>query len=510
MFKKILLGLMLLSAAADVKAAVLKQTQHNAVEVSATETADTIMVNVKLSPKAGWQIYSHMPGEVGQPTEVEWTLFNHQLLSEKWSEGKDVIYEGFGINVYREPAYYNAVLSKAKGSMPKFKISWMACKGECVPETLFFELTPEVFATSLSTAASKETLSSTSEISAVQSENSLPQATDETWFNILLFAFLGGLVLNFMPCVFPILFIKIMSVVKQKDKSKNVKEAFEYALGVMACFALMAAVLAWLKQNGAAVGWGFQLQSPYFVASMAVLFLVLALMFLDVIKFNWSLKYMPAGSFMTGLLAVLIASPCTAPFMGAAVGWALTSERSPYFYYPVFLALGAGYALPFFLAGIYPQFLQKIMPKPGKWMNVLKKIFALPMLATCAWLVWILMGDVNKPEEIWISYRPERVENALNNGEKVLINFTAKWCITCLVNEKAVFSSKEFAKLAKKNKVRLIKADWTNHSAQIAEALAKYGRSSIPLYVYYDEGGNYKLLPQMPSLDDFKKAFSGK
>ncbi len=510
MLKKILLAILLLGAAADVKAAVLKQTPHNTVEVSAVEGVDTIKVNIKLSPKTGWQIYSHTPGEVGQPTEVEWTLFNHQLLSEIWSDGKDVIYEGFGINVYREPAYYEAILSKAMGNMPKLKVSWMACKGECVPETLWFELNPEVFAKSLLTPENKIQGLTDMQISAVQSENPLPQTSDEPWFNILLFAFLGGLVLNFMPCVFPILFIKIMSVVKQKDKSKNIREAFEYAFGVIVCFVFMAAILAWLKQNGAAVGWGFQLQSPYFVASMAVLFLILALMFLDVIKFNWSLKYMPAGSFMTGLLAVLIASPCTAPFMGAAVGWALTSERSPYFYYPVFLALGVGYALPFFVAGIYPQFLQKIMPKPGKWMNVLKKIFALPMLATCAWLVWVLVGDVNKPEEIWISYRPERVENALRNGDKVLINFTAKWCITCLVNEKSVFSTKEFAKLANRNKVRLIKADWTNHSGEIAEALAKYGRSSIPLYVYYDAEGSYKLLPQMPSLDDFKKVFTGK
>ena len=485
-----------------------KQTQHNAVEVFASEDEKTINVGVKLEPLNGWQIYSHNPGEIGMPTEVEWNLFNHELLSETWPDGKDVIYEGYGINVYREPVVYKAVLSRADGNLPKFKISWMACKGECVPETLFFELTPEVFTENnipvVQSVSAKADISETKEKAEPQKEENY------SWLSILLFAFAGGLILNFMPCVFPILFIKILNVAKQKDKAKNVKEAFEYAAGVLVCFALMAGILSWLKQNGIAVGWGFQLQSPYFVASMAILFFVLALMFLDIIKISWSLKYMPAGSFMTGLLAVLIASPCTAPFMGAAVGWALTSEKASYFYYPVFLALGAGYALPFFLAGIYPHFLQRIMPKPGKWMEVLKKVFALPMFATCAWLVWVLAADVNKPEEIWVSYRPERVEYALNNGEKVLINFTAKWCITCLVNEKAVFSSKDFAKLAKKNKVRLIKADWTNHSSEIADALAKYGRSSIPLYVYYSQKGKYELLPQMPSLKDFEKAFSGK
>ena len=233
-------------------------------------------------------------------------------------------------------------------------------------------------------------------------------------------------------------------------------------------------------------------------------------MFLNVIKVNWSLKYLPAGSFMTGLLAVLIASPCTAPFMGAAVGWALTTDRPAYFYYPVFLMLGAGYALPFFLAGIYPAALKKILPRPGRWMEVVKKLFALPMLATCGWLLWVLWSGAETVPSAWEPYRPEKVEAALEKGEKVLLNFTAKWCITCLVNEKSVLSGQDFARLAKKHKVRLFKADWTNRSPEISRALAAFGRSSIPLYVYYDGKGNYKLLPQLPDLDDFREAFSGR
>lgn len=514
--KKILLRILpvvvLLFAAAGAEAAVRKETPRNAVEVSAVENGGEIKVNLKIEPQNGWQIYSHNPGDIGLPTKVKWKLHDHRLVSEEWSEGEDIIYEGYGLNVYRRPAAYAAVLAKAGGEMPDLEISWMACNGECVPESLVFKLTPEVFAAMPAVSAS-EVFTAVSEQGRKDSSNTAGAALPETnngWLEILLLAFAGGVVLNFMPCVFPILFIKIMSVTKEKDRRRNVAEAFQYAAGVLSCFAVIAAVLAWLRRGGAEIGWGFQLQSPYFVAAMALLFFLLALMFLNVIKFNWSLKYLPAGSFMTGLLAVLIASPCTAPFMGAAVGWAITTERPAYFYYPVFLALGAGYALPFFLAGIYPAALQKILPRPGKWMEIVKKLFALPMLMTCGWLLWVLWSGAEAVPSKWEVYQPQKVETVLKNGEKVLINFTAKWCITCLVNEKTIFSGREFARLVKKHNVRLFKADWTNRSPEISRALAAFGRSSIPLYVYYDGKGGYQLLPQLPDTEDFERLFNGK
>ncbi len=492
--------------AVDVSAAVRKETPRNAVEVSAVEDGGQIRVKLKIEPQNGWQIYSNKPGEVGLPTTVKWRLYDHRLVAEEWSAGEDILYEGYGLNVYRQPAAYSAVLDKATGEMPDLEISWMACNGECVPESLAFKLTPAVFAAAASPAPDEqETLNV--RITAAPDEQG---GYGEGWLKILLLAFAGGIVLNFMPCVFPILFIKMMSVAKEKERRRHVIDAFQYAGGVLSCFALTAAALSWLRQRGMEIGWGFQLQSAYFVGAMALLFLLLALMFLNVVKVNWSLKYLPAGSYMTGFLAVLIASPCTAPFMGAAVGWALTTEQPPYFYYPVFLMLGTGYALPFFLAGLYPDALKKILPQPGRWMDVVKKLFAIPMLMTCVWLLWVLRNNSDAATSSWEPYRQEKVEKALQSREKVLINFTAKWCITCLVNEKSVFSGQKFARLANKYKVRLFKADWTNRNPEIARALAAFGRSSIPLYVYYDEKGNYQLLPQLPDMDDFKKVFSGR
>lgn len=141
-----MLPLVLAFAAAGADAAVRKQTPRNAVEVSAVEDGGQIRVKLKIEPQNGWQIYSHNPGEVGLPTKVEWRLYDHRLVAEEWSEGEDIIYEGYGLNVYRRPASYSAVLDKAAGEMPDLEISWMACNGECVPESLAFKLTPEVFA----------------------------------------------------------------------------------------------------------------------------------------------------------------------------------------------------------------------------------------------------------------------------------------------------------------------------------------------------------------------------
>ncbi len=254
---------------AEAGAAVKKQTLRNSVEVSAVEKEDRIEVRLKIEPQNGWQIYSHQPGDVGLPTDVKWNLYDHRLVSEQWSEGEDVIYEGFGLNVYRKPAWYTAMLGKAAGEMPDLEISWMACKGECVPESLIFKLTPEVFAHLMPSQGDEIRAAPVSEafyrsqLLPASQPKTPPAATEKGWLSILLLAFGGGIVLNFMPCVFPILFIKIMSIAGRKSKRRNVTEAFQYLGGVLSCFLLMAALLAWLRHRGADIGWGFQLQSPY-------------------------------------------------------------------------------------------------------------------------------------------------------------------------------------------------------------------------------------------------------
>ena len=215
-----------------------------------------------------------------------------------------------------------------------------------------------------------------------------------------------------------------------------------------------------------------------------------------------SFKRQKINAFMTGFFAVLIASPCTGPFMGIAIGYTLS--KPIYVYYPVFLALSVGYALPFVLAGLFPKFIHKFLPKPGKWMDILKKIFSIPVLLTVVWLFWVLFNQVNdrkglQPSNIlWQKYDAAKVEQLVEDGEKVFVDFTAKWCITCLANEKIALQSEEFEALVKKHRIQTFKADWTSKSADIALALASYGRNSIPLYVYYkDRNSEPVILPQL-------------
>ena len=247
-----------------------------------------------------------------------------------------------------------------------------------------------------------------------------------------------------------------------------------------------------------------------FVSLMMALFLVIALLLLDILHFNnplanaagrLSFNNRLLSSFMTGFLAVLIASPCTAPFMGIAIGYTLSAPAAAY--YPVFLALGLGYALPFALVHLYPQPIHKILPKPGKWMLVLKKIMAVPVLLTVVWLGWVLYAQLRQNtlaslDEQWMVYDEQRIAARLRNKQPVFIDFTAKWCLTCLLNKKTSLQSEEFAALVKKHNIALYTADWTNNDAKIAAALAKYGRNSIPLYVYYDgKSDDYLILPPL-------------
>ena len=328
-----------------------------------------------------------------------------------------------------------------------------------------------------------------------------PQTEDEPWFLIFLLSFLGGMVLNFMPCVFPVLSLKALALV-HNPKPKS--HALQYLSGVLCCFGLMACLLIALRQSGVALGWGFQLQSPVFVSIMLGIFIFVCLLMLGIIKIKGRLqgfleRFSAANSFLTGLVSVLIASPCSGPLLGATVGYALLS--APQACLPIFLTMGLGYALPFTLMEAYPHVISRFLPAPGKWMQTLSRILAVPVFLTCLWLAWLLahllwLGG-SKAESVWQPYDKARIENLLAENKPVFIDFGAKWCLTCLINEKAVLDMPEFQERAKACGISLFKADWTNQSKDITQALASYARASVPLYVYYPAGKNYEIWPQI-------------
>lgn len=345
---------------------------------------------------------------------------------------------------------------------------------------------------------------------------SLPKgARDNTFFYYILTAFIAGLILNLMPCVLPVLGLKALYLAQNGQKASAVS-AFMYLIGVIASFLALSGILFYLRQKGVEMGWGFQLQSPVFNIILFLLFFVIFLNLTDKLPLpdkcaDYLHKLAGNKSFLTGFFAVIIACPCTGPFMGAALGYAITQPAPVYF--GIFIALAFGYALPYTLIELFPKFFLRYIPKPGAWMITLKRILALPIALTCFWLAWVIYNQL-KPEAMpldirWEKYSAETVKEAVNNNEAVFINFTAKWCLVCLLNDRTTLSSDNFKQLAEETGTRLFKADWTNRSEEIRDALKSYGRNSIPLYVYHSgKKQTPAILPQILTIDIVREYFT--
>ena len=358
----------------------------------------------------------------------------------------------------------------------------------------------------------------------------------------LITAFIAGLILNLMPCVLPVLSLKALYLV-QNRRHASPFSALAYVAGVVSSFMLLAGILFFLRELGSGLGWGFQLQSPVFNAILLLLFFLIFLNLTDRLPLPDSCadtlsRLAGKQSFLTGFFSVVIACPCTGPFMGAAIGYAVAKPALIYF--GIFLALSLGYALPYALIEMCPGFFLKYIPKPGHWMITMKRILALPILLTCFWLGWVIFnqfrpGDADVPpaadiisaddtisadgtsspgispsadaaaEPVWEPYTPAKVADALAARRPVFINFTAKWCLVCLLNDKTSLSTETFRRLVAEKNIALFKADWTNRDETIRNALKTYGRNSIPLYVWYPAGKQTPvLLPQILTPDILK------
>ncbi len=388
----------------------------------------------------------------------------------------------------------------------------------------------------------------------------------------LLYAFLGGMILNLMPCVFPVLSIKVLGFVQQsgEDKGKVLKHGLAFTVGVLASFWVLAGTLIALRSAGESLGWGFQLQQPEFVVVMLVVMFLFGLSMAGVFEMGTSAISLQGkvkgdglgGSFFSGVIATAVATPCTGPFMGQALGYALT--LSAFQSLTVFTFLALGMATPYLVLSANPALINKL-PRPGAWMETFKQVMSFPMFATCIWLVWLLgahVGNDGLPfvlggllvvaigawiygrwstpmrkkttqrfasvlalltvlggiwmmlprenadgeEEIaWRAYSPALVEELSRSGKPVFVDFTADWCLTCKANEVRLFRSDEVLQQIKQREVQLVQGDWTKKDGVITEALAKYGRSSVPLYLLYDgkPGSEPKVLPQVLSPDAF-------
>ena len=370
----------------------------------------------------------------------------------------------------------------------------------------------------------------------------------------ILFSLIGGLLLNLMPCVFPVISLKILNFINHsKNKTQTSLHGFAFSSGSILMFVLIGLSVVLLKGLGMDIGWGYQLQSPLVVSLLIFLFIFLAGFFLLNVNFLNSLLSMGSSgistpsymnSFGTGFLAVIVATPCTAPFMGSALGFAILQPGFSSFL--IFLSLGVGFSLPYILLSIFPSMLS-LLPRPGIWMETFKQFMAFPMILTALWLVWVLSSQIDSFQLVlvllgislivffyWLNqlkisskiglqfrnviylvvlvslfftlpiqkasfqhdnnvFSDEELAKRLAKGP-VFLNFTADWCITCKVNERVALKTEETLKFFEKKNIFYLEADWTNKNELIAKKLASFGRSSIPLYIYFPDDKSVPII----------------
>jgi len=395
------------------------------------------------------------------------------------------------------------------------------------------------------------------------STGTTPSPSTPNLARIIALAFLGGLILNLMPCVFPVLFLKGLALVQSgaEERHRLRTHGIVYTAGILVSFWILVGVLLTLRGAGARLGWGFQFQSPVFLSLMAGLLFFLGLSLAGQFEIGLSLtsaggglaaKQGYTGSFFTGVLAVIVATPCTAPFMGVAIGYALAQPAAVTF--AVFTALALGLAAPYAILTLQPAWT-RVLPRPGAWMEVLRQVVSVPIFGTVIWLAWVLANAYGatllaallvgflliaiagwflgrwptkrwatviaaiilvavvgwnvviprsvvipgfrpdkvltvrmEPGSYWDSWSPEKVNQNLSEGRPVFVDFTASWCLSCQVNERVALTKPEVMKAFADSHVVLLKADWTQHDDAITDTLAKLGRSGVPAYAIYVPG----------------------
>ncbi|WP_446028673.1 protein-disulfide reductase DsbD family protein [Lelliottia amnigena] len=380
----------------------------------------------------------------------------------------------------------------------------------------------------------------------------------------ILAAFLGGIILNFMPCVFPVISLKALGIMRHQGNSASARtEGLGFLAGVIFTMMVLAAVLLALRAGGTAVGWGFQLQSPLVISILALIILGAALNLLGVFEVGLSLQRageisLGRGAFvrsaLTGALAIIVATPCSAPFMAGAIGYALV--QPPVVSLAIFLSLALGFAAPFTVVSLFPAIARRL-PRPGAWMDFLKKGLAFPMLGAFAWLVWVLaqqagtaalaallacavivsfaawlygiaqrrryqgqsykillaftvaffavavapLPSVMKKGEALtarqntenvtpVKWSPQNVDAMRGHGKAIFVNFTASWCITCQVNDRTSLSTQAVKQAMARTGTVYMVADSTSFNADIDDAMNRFGQGGLPLYVVYPADGS--------------------
>jgi len=558
-------------------------------EEDSIESNHPFWVAVHIQLEKDWHVYWKKPGDTGLPLSIEWMLptgFQSSPLlwpsPEKWEVGGIT---GLG---YQEEAILLAQITppqqidKDKKNSIQAKIDWVACSStSCQPGSTVVTLSlsadkniferarikiPQNKEEAVGYLAEEDSLVSlldTSEKQMQQGVISSKYAFDGGLGFALLFAFVGGLILNLMPCVLPVISLKLMSFANMAGQRRylTMQHGILFSVGVICSFWLLASIMYGLQIYGKTVGWGFQLQEPWFVIILASILFVFSLNLFGLFEWGTSIaswagqaqanaQKLPSrvGSFFSGILATVVATPCTGPFLGSAIGFAMTLPLADSLL--IFTSLGMGMSFPYLLVTFFPS-LFRFLPKPGRWMEIFKQLMGFMLLATVLWLLWVFSAQTNalaliyilvgffffgmgawiygvgcsplcsrtkrycnsvlvfffvlfgcqsigsalhygkelphlaqQESEGWENFSIERIAQLKREGVPFLIDFTAKWCLICQTNH-LVLSSEEISKQLEQLGVVKIKADWTKNDPNITKELQKYGRNSVPLYVLH-------------------------
>ncbi len=534
-----------------------------------------IVLGLDFNLPSGWKIYSQNSTDIGIPPQLNFSgsdnYQKHEIIWPKAKEGQ----ENFGSEVIKYHYYDGRVIlpvivdvsNISDTNKIKVAVHYSICNNVCIPVQQNFEL-------SLQKNIQTDILQQIQQFSTIQLLPTTPSSPldfinlnnpikKKLSLTIIIGAVIGGLILNIMPCVLPVLSIKLMSVLKHSGAHIN-KIRFSFfatILGIIFCFSVLAIITFIIKSTTISLGWGFQFQNPYFLIFMiAILVLftaqlcgffeievnsVLASILNKKISKQESQKHIFLPNFLSGILAVLLATPCSAPFLGTAISFAFTQNFSTIFL--IFICIGFGFALPYILLIITPQFI-KLLPKPGPWMQKTKQIMAGMLGATVIWLISILTENIGvvasfivflanllmfyclkskiknkikifsllilftvsivvpmkfhyhkKAQEdaynsLWFTFDESILNNLVKEQKTVLIDITAKWCITCHANKILVLKSPEIVELLKSGQVVGLKADITSPDQDIINFMKKHNRVAIPFNAVYGPNAQNGLL----------------
>ena len=459
------------------------------------------------------------------------------------------------------------------------QMTWVIAAGpESAPRAPAVEVTTPVSGTWPALATASPSASVSPALAKALADNAkTPAPNSGSWGSLvlaLLGAFVGGLLLNLMPCVFPVLAIKVLGFAQPgHGRAEHRAAGLAYTAGVVLSFLLLGGLLLGLRAAGEQLGWGFQLQSPTVVAGLALLFTLLGLNLAGFFEFGqmvpsrlagWQSRHATVNAGLSGVLAVAVASPCTAPFMGTSLGLAIALPTWQAL--AVFVAMGLGMALPYLAASVWPA-VARALPRPGAWMVVFRQAMAFPMFATVIWLLWVLgqqtgidgasgllalllcvtwlvwawrlsgrvrwvlnalglaaiawlAGSVlpqalkepssiptaQAPLERWQPWSEAAVQTTLAAGRPVFVDFTAAWCVTCQYNKKTTLADATLLADFDARQVVLMRADWTRRDAAITRALTALGRSGVPVYALYAPDRKPVLLSELPSVGEVQQA----